>query len=70
MERRAHLEAAKQHVETAAMHLVAASKHDEGDHEVAKRRSNEARALSKTADGKSEEAHRLSTKLKKRAFLV
>jgi hypothetical protein len=58
MAREAHLEAAKHHLDAARKHLEAVGMYNEGDFDGAERHSDEARAASQFADGKSMEAHR------------
>jgi hypothetical protein len=60
MAREAHLEAAKHHLDAARKHLEAVGRYNEGDVGGAEKHSDEARAVSQFADGKSIEAHRQS----------
>jgi hypothetical protein len=57
MARQAHLEAARHHLEAASMHLEVANRYRDGESDATERDSAEAWAASRTADGKSIEAH-------------
>jgi hypothetical protein len=61
MAREAHLEAAKHHLVAASKHLAAVDRYNDDDPGGAVSHSDEARMASRFADGKSTEAHRLTT---------